>query len=234
MDELEYLVNNFCFKYNNDRHLKNYDIGCRFRDQSHFDPCICTNKLYEKNPRCLKCLLRKTPDLTNAFYDTLLYEYIQTADKANDYDLLYKLIQNRQKNKPIELPPSDTLVVHLRLGDYHVGEEWERAKKEYYSIYEVAYNIGIKKIILVSAGLGHHGFQTGANYITDVTRSCEVLIYMKQELQKLGMEVIFRVGNHPDDDLIYFSLARNFLTLLGGNYSVVASNLNKLHWSKFK
>ena len=192
------------------RDFKNYSIG----------DCIINEKLNNRFNRLFYRLY---------FNNSIADQYFRKTNKIEDYDALFEIVKkNRSK---IELPPNDSLIIHLRIGDVIdweysgpiddalEGRDGDFGYIKTYDYFEEKSKLlekyNIKKIIIVG---GYHTKE-------DHSRSEEYVRKVVNFLEKLGYDITLRIDEmSPDEDFLFMSNSKYFLKS-GGNYSTI---LNKM------
>jgi len=177
---------------------------------------------------------------TDNFYDSVLYhedlypstiasEYMKLNKKLKnvaDFKLLNDIISKKQTNK--NSISEDTLVLHIRTGDvmckYHSSE-----KNIYDSKYTKQGNIpwwngildyisknNIKKVIILSGTHFNECIQESTDYLLDRKK------FLISNLNYL--DVSFRLGQTPDDDILFCKNAKHFITT-GGGYGEILQKI---------
>jgi len=167
------------------------------------------------------------------FNNSLFGEYHIEAVKRGagwgQYPLLMELI--KKKKSQVQGPSANTTVVHLRIGDvmgrknqsvadllhhqnlYYPGEWWAGYVKplSVYSSLEPAKNIV---------------FMGGLHHITnkeEEIKSCQYVSVLKRYFEARGSTVSLRLGEAPDNDILYASQSKHFCTSGGGFSKVLAT-----------
>jgi len=193
------------------RDFKNYSLG----------DCIINKKLNTNLNRLFYRLY---------FNNSIADQYFRKTNKLEDYDILFEIMKNNSCK--IEIPPSDSLIIHLRIGDvidwkYNGSvddalEKGEGGHFGYIKTYEyfkekskLLEEYKIKKIIIVG------GYHT----VEDHSRSEEYVEKIAKFLKNLEYDVTLRIDEKsPDEDFLFMSNSKYFLKS-GGNYSNI---LNKM------
>jgi len=152
---------------------------------------------------------------TSKFPGSIASEYLE-KNKPIEYaniGLLKKIISKR--NKSIDIP-NDTLVLHMRIGDSLCMRLAEDDAPDVYSkkgnvewwndIVKYIKKENITSVIIVSGTHFKQCLQESANYIMDRAKF----------LKKNGVSVQYRLGQPPDDDIIFCKNAKHFKSTGGG------------------
>ena len=124
-----------------------------------------------------------------------------------------------------------TLLLHVRVGDVlcrydGMTHAYDYAKKGNYEwwdkVMEYIKENSINNVIIVS----------GTHFPDCLLESAEYIDSIKQSLVKNGIKVRYRVGNSPDDDLIFCKDAKHFITT-GGGYGYFLGKIVELNGGKF-
>mmetsp|Transcript_15684 Transcript_15684/g.49075 ORF Transcript_15684/g.49075 Transcript_15684/m.49075 type:complete len:387 (-) Transcript_15684:204-1364(-) len=138
----------------------------------------------------------------------------------------------------VEAPPTDALVVHLRVGDvledsassvsrllateehFGIGEQTDYVKTfSYYDKSVPDDAIKNRPVVLVAAAHSGAGSIRFQNMAPRPVKSCLYIHLLRKYFASRGAsEVILRLGNTPDDDIYYMSQATSFVPS-GGYYS---------------
>lgn len=167
------------------------------------------------------------------FPNSIASEYMKNTTKSNDIILLQKIIDRRTICKP----PSDSLVIHLRVGDvieesshtvsqmlsrqiYFIpGKLWSDYVKPLKYFNDKINSIkkyNIKNIIIIAGSHKKYNFKKSTLYINCI----------KKFLEDKKFNVRLMLGNNPDNDLIFMSNAKYLITS-GGGYSKIIKRLVK-------
>lgn len=151
------------------------------------------------------------------------------------------VVHSLNQSRPHDMPPKDALVVHLRLGDvleesaasvdemlanpvpFYSGEN-ELETWNFYVRPLSSFNKSIPRdivrrrhVVLVASAV-HAGRNTSIQLPLQL-KSCLYLRAVSKYLQVLGAkDVSFRLGNPPDEDVLYM-LGSQFFVVTGGSFS---------------
>jgi hypothetical protein len=150
-------------------------------------------------------------------------------DYKIDIDLLNDIIKEKQFPQPNF--PYSTLMLHVRVGDVlcnyndmdhaytysKVGnfDWWEKVLK-------YIHDNKIKRVVIIA----------GTHFKECLTESVKYLETIKDTLQKKNLNVSYRVGNSPDEDLAYCRHAKHFITT-GGGYGYFLGKIVELNGGNF-
>lgn len=167
---------------------------------------------------------------SNYFPGSVAARYMSKTNKKYDYDALYEVV--KECTKPKDIPPEDTLIVHLRVGDVieveHEGTVDELLEGKVPILYTKSYkyfednlkkieNENIHKAILV--GYSHR--------TTKMSKTNEYIEKVKNKLEQLGYDVELRINKYsPDEDFLFMSNSNYFLKG-GGGYSRIIAQMVK-------
>ena len=200
---------------------------------------------------CVKLLKRCGRD-----EDSLAWKYAQRArGKKEDYKLLLDLIETYREAQRVEIPPSDAMVIHLRLGDiirnspstvHHLlvcsgvaGGNHSILKSAFEYLYDA------KKVFfpasssendaIYNPSVSEEGIPprriilVGGSHtkLSPADPSWAYALGIKYTLEAAGYDVTLRLEPRPDDDFVFLSHATIFDQGAGG-YSRFAGNMVKL------
>lgn len=153
------------------------------------------------------------------FPESIASEYIKQNKpyKHENMDLLLKIIS--LKNKNFHVPE---LVLHIRIGDVICAEGSTRSTcysrigdTEWWDkLITYIKNNNIKKVNIVSGSHKNECLIDSARYLEN----------RRQFLNKNGINVEYTLGQSPDDDLIFASKAKHFIST-GGGYGKLIGNV---------
>ena len=167
------------------------------------------------------------------FPNSIASEYMLQTDEVNNLNILKNIVIKR--TTPELTPNYNTLIIHLRIGDVIDTSEFSvddflHSQKKYISgkayvnplsFYKINLNIirnkPIEKIILVG------GYHTGDEHF----KSEEYVQRIKNFFEDNGYIVSTRINNPADDDFIYMSNVKYFISSRGG-FSQLTYNMVKL------
>ena len=157
------------------------------------------------------------------FYpDSLAAQYIRMAPgQASNYDVLVGIIR-RFPDDPLHTPPSDAVVVHLRVGDvwelpkYNGNDEYQ-VPLSFYEQHLHSFPAEARLVVLVA---GSHMYYDSYVY------SSAYIDRVRALFEASGYEVRLRAGNLPDDDVVFMARARYFMQSAGG-FSYLIAQISK-------
>jgi hypothetical protein len=191
--------------------------------------------LVESNPYCLlyhiykypgsiaqEYLQTKYPQLKDRNYDKKAFEkYINKNVESlrNDYPLLIKIINKRKTN---EIIPENTLILHIRTGDVLCGHSSDQKKYSkvgdpgwWNTVVEYIKNHGITNVIILSGSHFKRCLERSKKYLKDRAE------FLKKQT---GVSIEYRIGKSPDDDILFVSNYKHFITT-GGGYGALLSKI---------
>jgi hypothetical protein len=169
------------------------------------------------------------------FPDSIASEYMRRTDEDNRYDILDAIVKERSPNAA-EIPPSNLLVIHLRIGD--VIDKTPYAVKEFLSRYvmhplgtnyvkplsyyqKVAEMMRARKLKAVTLIGGFHAD------LKSYKRSLHYVDEIKKFFISEGFSVATRINQPADEDFVYFCNA-SYFTPGGGGFSHLVQEILKL------
>jgi hypothetical protein len=152
------------------------------------------------------------------FYENVLYhpkeypgsiaaEYMKKATKTADLDVLKQIVNDRTVSEPI-----NDLILHIRVGDVvcysdntgytkmNDSEWWDR-------VIEYTLVNGLKVVYILS----------GTHFNKCIDKSEEYLADRVKFLEKNNLQIKYRLGEPPDDDIVFCNNAKHFIST-GGNF----------------
>lgn len=172
------------------------------------------------------------------FPKSIATEYMKKTKKQNNIKVLQEIIDKRATDKP----DIDSLVIHLRIGDvienssesvvkmlskqtyYQPSKIWSgyvKPLKYFDDKLDKCKQYNIKNIIIVAGSHINSTYKKSTLYIDCI----------KYFLKNKNFNVILRLGNDPDSDLIFMSYAKYFISS-GGGYSKLVEKLVKQRGNK--
>jgi len=148
-------------------------------------------------------------------------------DMKVDIDLLNEIIDEKQLPQP-DFPYS-TLLLHVRVGDvlcnYSPTQARDYSKvgnpEWWNSVLDYILRNRINKVIIIS----------GTHFDECLKESAYYLKTIKDTLEK-HVNVVYRVGNSPDEDLAFVRHAKHFITT-GGGYGYFLGKIVELNGGNF-
>jgi hypothetical protein len=169
----------------------------------------------------------------NIFYHTTEYpesiaaEYIEKNKKYQDFELLNKIINDR-KIDYTETIDDRTLVLHIRVGDVLCKKVWIDNAKDHYSkvgnknwwenVVNYIKKNGITRVVVIAGTHFKECLKESEEYILDRGN------YLTQSS---GVNVEYRLGQSPDEDLMFTQKAKHFITTGGGYGELLKIIANK-------
>ena len=149
-------------------------------------------------------------------------------DMKIDIDLLNEII--KEKNLPQPDFPDSTLLLHIRVGDVLCNYSDMQAR-DYSKVGNPVWWNKVAKYILDNK-INKVIIIAGTHFKECLEESVNYLESIKQTLEKLNINVVYRVGNSPDEDLAFCRYAKHFITT-GGGYGYFLGNIVELNGGKF-
>ena len=210
------------YLYNGDK-WNNYRLG---------DAYLCYSELFGKEQH----FVDKWPR------DSIAIKYLKLNKpcKPKNIKVLQSIIKSKYKNNKFlsQYPdPTQTLVLHIRIGDVfcnklniHIGHKYAKRgnKKWWDKLVKVAKEHKLHNIIIVA----------GSHTTKCLQESHQYLVDREQFLRKHGFNVYTRTGNNPDDDIAFASMYAKFYTSTGlgenslGGYARITSDVVKANNGK--
>ena len=168
------------------------------------------------------------------FPDSIASEYMMKSKKSKNFDVLFDIINSRKKYHI--LPPKNTLVMHLRVGDVIDDRGWNDKSvkdlltygslyvKSLYSIYKIlncAIRNGIESVHIV------YGFHKEGKFLKSKLYLACVYLYCKEN----GFDVKLITQSDADKALVYLTYSDLFAPS-GGGFSYIISRLVKKNGKK--
>jgi len=185
--------------YNGDK-WDGYRIGDVFKfdkDNVHYNSLYSDNILYHEEK----------------FPDSIASEYIKrnTLNSGGNLELLKQIIDEKDDSVYVS---DSTLVLHMRVGDvmcsflpifkesYNKQNniEWWDNVVQYIQTHE------INKVVIIS----------GTHVDTCIKESNDYIKDRSQFLKNIGVSIDYRIGQSPDDDIIYCRNAKHVISTGGG------------------
>jgi hypothetical protein len=179
---------------------------------------------------------------TNNFYDSVLYhedlypgtiasEYMKlnkNLKNLSDFKLLNDIIAKKQKNE--NYISENTLILHIRVGD--VMCKYRPYEKKIYSnkytkvgdtrwwngVLEYISKNGIKNVVIIAGTHFNDCIKESSDYLLDRKN------FLKESLPYLT--VSFRLGQSPDEDILFCKNTKHFITT-GGGYGELLQKIIK-------
>jgi len=200
--------------YNGDL-WSSYRLGDVYNNYSHvYDPNNNENILYHKYK----------------FKGSIANEYINRNTTGNkNTSLLLDVINSKIKDKSQHL---DTLFLHIRVGDVicDLDNTWIKQVNGplYYAkvgdtswwneVLDYIKNNGIEKVVIISGTHFNKCIKESVEYLLDREK------FLKDKIPYLN--VSFRLGNSPDQDILTCAYVKHFITT-GGGYGNLIKEINK-------
>lgn len=156
-----------------------------------------------------------------SYQHTILYEYLKRMRHEDDIKLFRAILRRRQRL--IDLPSRDSLVVHLRLGDVmddHDDQRWRSFDycRAVYSQLVLPSLPALADAVIVTA------LHFGANDLNGkyffsskaVDRSYQLLDIVTRRLSSFGLPVSIKSSESVDEDLCFMAASRYFVKGISG------------------
>lgn len=209
--------------------LKLYNIGDKYRMNSIKK--LKNNKVYRVTDLFFRRGVRWEKDrneiLSNYIYrNTILFDYLKNMRFEEDILTLKKVVE-KHCNK-YESPPSDALVIHLRVGDVMNSKDFQ--KDNYKNALNLYKNLNLEKVSSFKKAVIVTAMHFGANDLnkkyyyseTAVDKSLEVIQVLQNRLQELGMTVNYKSSENVDEDICYMVGSRYFVKSTSNLSNLVA------------
>ncbi|MCB1865664.1 MAG: hypothetical protein KDG50_09555 [Chromatiales bacterium] len=188
---------------------------------------LASNSVYRITDIVLRKGLRWQRDRDTILADrqysgTILRDYLCNMRRENDWETWRNVVSMHCKHYAV--PPPDSLVIHLRLGD--VMDDWEnddhsrhfsRAVRAYARLPLQRFP-GVKSATIVTAM--HFGSNDlNLSYYPSkraVRRSLKLLRLVAEQLKQQGVSVRIQSSTNIDEDLCYMASAHQFLGGMSG------------------
>ena len=154
--------------------------------------------------------------------DSLAAQYIRMAPgQASNYDVLIGLIRRFPEDLRLT-PPSDAVIIHLRVGDvwensHYNGNSFYQIPLSYYEQHVRSFPADARLVVLVA---GAH------NKYDSYVHSSAYIDRVRAFFEERGYQVQLRLGNLPDDDVVFMARA-SFFVQSGGGFSYLISQINQ-------
>jgi len=173
---------------------------------------------------CFKKLSNKCGTEERWKRETLSSNLVNATQKHEDYVTLMRLMDSFKERHGVPTPPTDALVVHLRLGDDirassrtveqllvcagpNTHSHHTQIKSVFELLYDARYAANLSRVVLVG---GSH---------TRLRRNDPSWFYafaIKAAFEAAGYNVSLQLEPYPDEDFIYMSHASTFDSSVGG------------------
>lgn len=162
-----------------------------------------------------------------SFPGSIAAEYMQRTQKKDDMETIIQIV-NEKSNNNITTPD---LVIHIRIGDVMCDILW-RHGRECYSAYGNTEWWDDVIDIIKKENIKSIGIIAGAHYKKCIGISARYLLNRKKFLEKiLNIPVMFYLGKNPDEDLIFGSKTKYYIST-GGGYGKLIGDLVKNNGGK--
>ena len=158
-----------------------------------------------------------------SFPGSIAAEYMQSTQKKNDMETLSRIVNEKSTNNTIITPD---LVIHIRIGDIMCNILW-RHGRECYTAYGNTQWWNNLIDIIKKENIKSIGIIAGAHYKECLGVSARYLLNRKKFLEKkLNIPVTFYLGKNPDEDLIFGSKTRYYISTGGGYGKLIGDLVN--------
>jgi len=167
---------------------------------------------------------------TQEYPGSIAAEYIKrnkSSKKFQNFKLLHKILNERSPNQ--EPVRDNTLILHMRVGDVLCKKIWtdngplKYAKKGdtdwWNSVIDYIKQNNITEVVIIAGTHFKDCLQESYDYIMDRSD------FLKNS-GKGTLKVSYRLGQSPDDDIIFCKGAKHFITT-GGGFGKLILNINK-------
>ena len=221
--------------YKNYYYLKLYFSSNKNYNHYRLGDMVSANNKIRNNPMGINYHLKYYPD-------SIASEYLRGTKKRNDYNYLYKIVKNYDKNIK---PDKDLLVVHLRVGDvlnhskYSVKEHLDKelnfernTPRNYVKPLSYYQNIidNHKKCLPKKVK-----FYAGGCFCDDKNKSYEYINAIKNLFKKEGFQVVKnKYFDNPDKDFVSMSRSKYFIKSGGSFSDLITKMIEKKEKNKLK
>jgi hypothetical protein len=148
-----------------------------------------------------------------------------------DTILLNEIIKLKSEKYRIPTIDKEDLVLHIRIGDIICNKKYSQGVSQYSKkgndnwwneVLNYIKKNNIKRVFILA----------GSHFKECLDESARYLENRRIFLNNNGIEVIYRLGNTPDEDLIFASKANHFITT-GGGYGFFIGNIVKQNGGNF-
>ena len=165
--------------------------------------------------------------------ETLAAAYARRANRSHDFDLAARLVDEYRLRRFVPKPPTEALVVHLRLGDVVRGSELPASVllvcsgpavknhtvvKSVYELLADAKRANTSRVILVG---GSH------TPLEPDDPSWFYALATHYAFQLAGYDASLRLETNPDDDFAFMSFANKFDVGCGGYSRIIAMHVEQ-------
>jgi hypothetical protein len=154
-------------------------------------------------------------------------EYMRRTNSKNNMSVLEDIIRHRSADD-INLPESDTLIIHLRVGDVVEGSQstvseilsdYTYLNSYLWSNYTPPLKHVRKKLESVKTKIRKITLVAASHEDIDTPKSCQYIAAIQQYLENLGYQVTLRLGQDPDTDFIFLCNATHLIPSTNGGFA---------------
>lgn len=221
--------------------ISNYNVIKNIVDDLEIDSdCSLTNKMYSQYRLGDMVTIKDLQDKPNGkgyhlkhFPNSIASEYMKTTNEIGRFDILADIV--RKKYNPVSAN-SDTIVIHLRIGD--VINESSKSVEEiltyptkndlnkYYNDYYTPTINYIHDQILQLSSITNAILVSGSHMPVNETKSCKYIFTVKEYLEMKNYSVSTRLGSDPDEDFVLMCKCENLISSRG-NFAYVINQVRK-------
>ena len=164
---------------------------------------------------------------TTSFPGSIADSYIKESTKQEDYTTIIRIVNEKSKDNII----TPELVIHIRIGDIMCDILWRYGRECYTGYGNTEWWNNVIDIIK-KENIKSIGIIAGAHYKQCLGVSARYLLNRKKFLEKLlNIPVMFYLGKNPDEDLIFGSKSKYYIST-GGGYGKLIGDLVKNNGGK--
>ena len=214
--------------YQNKYYLNLYFSSPNNYNHYRLSDMITANENIRNNPMGKNYHLKNYPN-------TIVSKYLKATNITGDFDLLYKIISEYDKDIK---PEKDLLIVHLRVGEVLNHSKYSL---EEYLTKEIKFEKNtpknfVKPLYYYKNILIEHRkelpkkvqFVAGGCFCDDKNKSYKYIEAVKEIFDSEGFEVLENTYfNHPDKDFVYMSRSSHFIKSGGGFSELITKIIEK-------
>ncbi|NEQ49253.1 MAG: hypothetical protein F6K11_03845 [Leptolyngbya sp. SIO3F4] len=169
---------------------------------------------------------RKTILSDPQYRETILYSYLTQKRYEKDFKIFKRVVRAHQTK--YAKPSSNSLVIHLRLGDVMDDMNGKSLYEKSREIYKNLHLIGLPKVkhatIVTALHFGANSLN-GKYFYSDIAKekSFEILQLLSDKLKIDGLDISYKSTENIDEDLCFMSGSTYFLKGLSGFSDLVSS-----------
>jgi hypothetical protein len=161
------------------------------------------------------------------FPSSIASEYMHRTNSKNNMSILEDIIRHRSTDH-INLPESDTLIIHLRVGDVvennqstvsEILTDYTYLNSHLWSSYTPPLKHIHKKLESVKTKLRKITLVAASHEDIETPKSCQYIAAIQQYFENLGYQVTLRLGQDPDTDFIFLCNAKHLIPSSNGGFA---------------